>query len=114
MTQSLEEDLWALAFSNVGRNDNHERSNSDDVAQASYTICEIGPGGGESEEVTSPRPIKCVGEYSGEQEMSRKKLRGPKKWLPTAHRPDPHTAAMHNRLHSTQKRRQTTPRTHLQ
>ena len=38
MTQSLEEDLWALAFSNVGRNDDHERSNSDDVAQASYTI----------------------------------------------------------------------------
>lgn len=52
MTRSSEEDLWALAFSNVGRKDDHERSNNDDVAQASYTICGIGPGGSESEGVT--------------------------------------------------------------
>ena len=52
MTQSSEEDRWALAFSNVGREDDHERSNSHDVARAIYTVCGIGPGCGKSKGVT--------------------------------------------------------------
>jgi len=52
MPQSLEEDLWDLAFSNVGREDDQERKNSDDVARASYTICGIEPSGHMSEGVT--------------------------------------------------------------
>ena len=52
MTESLEEDLWALAFSNVGEEDDHKRRNSNEVACAVHTLCGIGPGCGKSEGVT--------------------------------------------------------------
>ena len=52
MSQSLEDDdLWDLAFSNVGREDDGQR-NDDDVARTIYTICGITPTSCEAEEVT--------------------------------------------------------------
>jgi len=44
MSQSSEQDLWDLAFSNVGREDGDgETPISDDVARAIYNTCGIGP-----------------------------------------------------------------------
>jgi len=52
MTQGSEEDLWDLAFSKVGREDDRLGRNSDDVARAIYTICEIERGGYKPEGAT--------------------------------------------------------------
>lgn len=43
MSQSSGQDLWNLAFSNVGREDGGETTKSDDVARAIYDVCGNGP-----------------------------------------------------------------------
>ena len=55
MTQSSEDDLWNLAFSgssNFASEGDHLSGNSDDVARAIYTICEIGAAGHKLEGAT--------------------------------------------------------------